>query len=359
VAAFSWVSRARGDDAAPRVPENRGNHRRGNDAALEATGNADQKGEKLTAINAALDKFGVREAFRRAAEIDGWFGRAQIYIDVGTSENDEEQITPLILDPAKITKGSLKRLTVIEPIWTSAGPYNSTNPMAPDFYRPQSWFVMGKQVHRTRLLNFVSREVPDLLKPSYNFGGLSLTQMAQPYVDNWIRTRQSVSDLLHSFTVFVLKTNMSAVLSNDQNSAGTDQFFARMDMFNRFRDNRGLMAVDKESEELDNVSVPLGTLDHLQAQAQEQTASVASIPLVKLLGITPSGLNASSDGEIRVFYDTIHARQERLFEKPLQIVLKVLQLHLFGEIDAEIGFRFEPLWQLDDQGKATVEKTKA
>ncbi|WP_241502645.1 anti-CBASS protein Acb1 family protein [Bombella intestini] len=42
--------------------------------------------------------------------------------------------------------------------------------------------------------------------------------------------------------------------------------------------------------------------------------------LVKLFGITPNGLNASSEGEIRVFYDEIAAFQEnnlQLVQLPL------------------------------------------
>jgi phage-related protein (TIGR01555 family) len=115
--------------------------------------------------------------------------------------------------------------------------------------------------------------------------------------------------------------------------------------------------LDKETEEFFNVSTPLGTVDHLQAQAQEQMASVSGIPLVKLLGITPSGLNASSDGEIRSFYDFIGAYQEHLFGVHLETLLKIIQLSEFGEIDDEIGYRFEPLWELNETERASVRKT--
>jgi phage-related protein (TIGR01555 family) len=106
------------------------------------------------------------------------------------------------------------------------------------------------------------------------------------------------------------------------------------------------------------VSAPLGTLDHLQAQSQEQMASVSQTPLVWLLGIQPTGLNASSEGEIRVFYDRIKAKQEK-FGDHVTTVLQILQLNEFGSIDPDIGFEFEPLWQLDDAGLAAVQKTKA
>lgn len=54
----------------------------------------------------------------------------------------------------------------------------------------------------------MSHDVLDILKPTYNFGGLSLAQMTKPYVDNWLRTRQSVSDQINAFSVVALSTNM-------------------------------------------------------------------------------------------------------------------------------------------------------
>src|SRR5262249_37704416 len=162
---------------------------------------------------------------------------------------------------------------VIEPLWTYPGNYNSTNPLAEDFYRPRSWYVMNREVHASRLLTFVSRPLPDLLKPAYAFGGLSLSQIAKPYVDNWLRTRQSVSDLLHSFSTMVLKTNLAAVLD----AGGAEQMLRRAVLFNQARDNRNLMMIDHDTEDFANVSAPLGSLDRLQAQSQEHMAAVTGI----------------------------------------------------------------------------------
>ncbi|WP_083973009.1 anti-CBASS protein Acb1 family protein [Caballeronia cordobensis] len=59
--------------------------------------------------------------------------------------------------------------------------------------------------------------------------------------------------------------------------------------------------------------------------------------------MTPSGLNATSEGELRTFYAWIEAQQEALFIAPLSRLLNVIQLSLFGEIDADIGFSYVPL----------------
>lgn len=311
--------------------------------------------DKLEQLENALEDFKVRDIFRIAAEHDGFFGGGQIYIDTGATDKPNVLKSPLVIDEKTIQKGGLKGFVVVEPMWSYPGYYNSTDPLKEDYFSPATWYVMGKVVHRTRLLTMVSAEMPDILKPAYSFRGVSMSQRAIPYVQNWLRTRQSVSDLLHSFSIVVLKTVMQAQLAG----AGWDDVFRRIDAFNATRDNRGAMVIDKETEEMDVLAVPLGTLDQLQTQALEQIAVVARTPLVKWAGITPGGLNASSEGEIRVFYDDIHASQEQLFQDPLSRVIDIVQLHVFGAIDPSIGFVFEPLWELDAAGMALVNKTQA
>lgn len=307
--------------------------------------------EKLKKLNEALQRFEVQAKFRRLAELDGFFGRSQLFVDNGESDLK----TTLLIKPETVGKGKLKALVVVEPIWTYPGNYNASNPLAPDFYRPNDWYVMGQTVHRTRLLTIVAREVPDMLKPVYAFGGLSLSQMAKPYVDNWLRTRQSVSDLIHSFSTMVLATDMSSTLAGGN---GQD-LFRRVAFANQARDNRGLWVIDKDNETLENLATPLSSLDDLQSQSQEQMASVAGIPLVILLGVTPSGLNASSDGEIRTYYDKIHSYQEKVMEPPLRIVIDIIQINEFGAIDPAIGFEFLSLWEMDETAKAAIRKSDA
>lgn len=331
---------------------------------LRSVGEGEDKGDKLKQLEDAMVRFDVRQRFRHMAELDGFFGRGQIYLDVRkpggapARDDDLELQTPLPVAKEKIKKGSLIGFTVVEPMWTYPGLYNSTSPLAPDYYRPSTWYVMGKIVHASRFVFMTTRPVPDALKAAYSFGGISMSQLARPYIDNWLRTRDSVSDTIHNFSITGLATDLAtALLAPDLD--GTGGILGRIQFFNQVRDNRGLMLTDKEKEEFFQLNTPLSGLNDLQAQAQEQMASVASIPLVKLLGITPAGLNANSDGEIRVFYDDIHAKQENSFRTQMKRVLDVLQLNEFGEIDPDITFEFEPLYQLSALEQANQRKVDA
>lgn len=321
-----------------------------------------EKAKKLELIEERLDHLGTKDRFCELAEIDGFEGRAHLYLDTGDTEDREELKTPIGDGKSSLSKRKVSpqrpliALRSIEATWCYPTRYNSDDPLKADWYKPSAWFVMGKELHVSRLIPFVGREVLDLLKPTYNFGGLSLSQMAKPYVDNWLRTRQAVADLIWSFSTNVLKTDLQTLLQAGSSAADV---LSRVEAFNALRTNQGTLVINKDSEDWANVATPLGGLHELQAQAQEHMASVSRIPLVKLLGIQPSGLNASSEGEIRAFYDSILAYQEKLFRNPLTNVLHFVQLSLFGEIDPEITFDFKPLWQLDSVALAGVQQVKS
>ena len=314
------------------------------------TDNAD----KIKAIEAEFKRLGVREVVLACAQHDCYFGRGQIFIDIDRADRS----LPLVLDKRAIAKGSLKSVRAVEAMWTTPYGYNAQDPAAPDFYKPHSWFMLGQHVHASRLMTIVTRPLPDMLKPAFNFAGMSLSQLAEPYVDNWLRTRQSVADLINNFSITVLATSMDQVLQGGGEDDSQD-LFARADLFTATRSNRGLMMLDKEREELVQVNTPLSGLHELQSQSQEHMCSVSRIPAMVLTGISPQGLNASSEGEIRAWYDWIAAQQETDYRTPLETLLKVVQLSLFGEIDPDIGVSFVPLYQMTPKELSEIRSADA
>lgn len=306
----------------------------------------------------------VKGQFYNQARNDGFFGRSHLFLDIrpdGVEELDPNELKAPIgdgrgdLSKAKCEKNWFKGLRTIEPVWTYPLAYNATNPLREDWYNPQTWFVMGREISGSRLNTFIGHPVPDMLKPAYAFGGLSLSQMAKPYVDIWLTTRESVGTLIHSFSVMVLMTD----LSTQMQPGNVNALLARVAMFNMLRDNQGTFVVNKNSEDFKNVSASLSGLHELQAQSQEHMASVSRIPLVKLTGISPSGLNASSEGEIAVYDDTISAYQERFYRPNLTKVINFQQLSCFGEVDPEITWHFNPLRQPTEAEKGDLQKKQA
>lgn len=328
------------------LPEHRSMHETLADECIRMWGNVvsggDGDDEKCQDIEAELKRVDVRSCVRQAVIHDQAFGGAHIFFKLKGDEETRE--LPLLLKPYNVRKGAFEGLRVIEPYWVTPNFYNSIDPTAADFYKPSSWWMLGVETHATRLQTLISRPVPDMLKPAYSFRGVSMTQLAIPYVDNWLRTRQSVSDTVKQFSVSGVRTDLQQYLLP---GAATD-LVRRAELINRLRDNRNILFLDMATEEFFQVNTPLSGLDALQAQAQEQMSAVSHIPLVKLLGLTPTGLNASSEGEIRVFYDYVRGYQSNVLMSLMLNVLKIVQLSLFGEIDPDIEWKWSPLHEMTD-----------
>lgn len=313
--------------------------------------------ERINELVDFMKKLDVQGHFRRLAELDYFFGRAHLYLDTGQTDDIDELKTPIGngLDEATDTKGvKLKALKTVEPIWCYPADYISNDPLKQNWYNPQSWFALGKEVHGTRLLTFVGREVPDMLKPSFMFGGLSMSQMAMTTVNNWLRARKSVSDIMYKYSVNILKTDMNATGQD-----GGITVVQRANLISQFLNNNGILLLDMQDEDFINVSSPLSGLDQLQAQAQEHLSAVSRIPLVKLTGISPAGLNASSEGEIQVWYEWIKAYQEKFFGKHLETVIAFCQKTLWDKVDPDIVWEFKPLKSLSAKEMAELQKLKA
>ena len=204
-------------------------------------------------------------------------------------------------------------------------------------------------------MTVITRPLSDLLKPAFNFSGMSLSQLAEPYVDNWLRTRQSIADLINNFSITSLATDMNQVLQGGDSG----DLFARATLFTAMRSNKGLAVLNKDTEEIQQVNTPLSGLHELQAQSQEQMCSVSRMPAVILTGISPSGLNASSEGEIACWHDWVAANQEAYYREPIETILKVVQLSLFGEINPNIEFTFVPLKQMTQAELADIRAKNA
>jgi uncharacterized protein len=116
---------------------------------------------------------------------------------------------------------------------------------------------MSTEVHASRLLTTIPFPVSDLLKPAYSFGGIPLIQMGKPYVDNWLSVRQATTDIVQSYSIFALGTNLNATLDGK----GEGEIEKRVGLFNKWRNNKGAFVYDKELEEFKNISANISGVE--------------------------------------------------------------------------------------------------
>lgn len=310
--------------------------------------------DTISDLESDLQVFRVKSLFNRALSLTGYMGGCLVYIDVGELD-DEEKKAPLYLDSATFKAGSLRGFKIIEPINVYPGVYNSSDPTADDYFNPKTWFVLGKEYHKSRFLYFSQNEVPLLLKPLYNFFGISLSQQVLEYVQNFTENRRSAQRLLNKFSLTIWKTDMSAFLSGGDCNSLTQ----RVKYFNAQRNNDGTALIDKELEDMVQINTPLSGVTDIVSMSLDLAPVILGISKDKYFGDLPKGLNASSEGTNRIYYDKIQSLNEKISCDNVEKVIKILQLNRYGKIDDNISFQFAPLWEMDERERAEINKIHA
>ena len=305
-------------------------------------------------IEAEMTRLKIDRLFREAAQMCGFFGGCLAYIDVGDISGEDLRL-PLGADADTFKRGTLKGFKLIEPTYIAPGRYSCFNPLDRDYFVPQSWLINGKEVHASRFLYFAEDKPPTLLLPAYNFFGVPLAQIVAENVRQFSECSAAASRLLQKFSCTVFKTDMQELLTGRDGG----NIRRRVQYFSMNRDNDGVMTVDKEAEDIADVSTPIGGVTDIVKQQMEIVSAMFGEPTVKLWGMTPGGLNATGEADMKNHYDHIHALQERLFREPLEYVVKLLQLNSKGSVDDALSFEFVPLSDEDSDLKARCNKTIA
>ena len=294
----------------------------------------------------------VKELFHRAVTTTGYRGGAFIFIDTGDADTE----LPLAINEfsAELSQGSSVRFVLVDPVNVSPISYNCTNPLDVDYMVPRVWQVLGRRVHTSRMLTFIENQPPMLLRPNYNVLGIPQAQILWDYVVHFNKTRISAAKLLDKISLLVVQTDMDEILSSQ---TGVQDFDAKMEFLQRYRDNDSVFVCDKDSEAVTNVQTSIAGCTDIVRQSLELIACINRTPAVKLLGISPSGFNATGESDIKNYYDYIASKQE-LYRDQIQTIINVLQLTQWGYIDPSITFTFNSLSQDDKASKAMTAQTR-
>jgi phage-related protein (TIGR01555 family) len=132
----------------------------------------------------------------------------------------------------------------------------------------------------------------------------------------------------------------------------------RIRYFAQYRDNDGVMTIDKDAEDIIMAQHSLGGVTDIVRQQMEIVAAMFGEPAVKLWGISPGGFNSTGESDMRAHYDHINAVQERIFRDPLEYLVRLLQLNRYGAVDENLSFEFLPLSDEDEKLRAEIQKLK-
>lgn len=273
------------------------------------------------------------------------FGQALAYFIIDGVDYSK----PFNLDGIK--EGAYKGIAVIEPYWISPQLNKDavSNPHSEDFYSPTYWQLPnGDKIHKSHCIFITGDEVPDILKPTYYFGGLPLTQQIYERVYAAEKVANEAPLLALTKRLLVADANLAAFICDQHEAEKTLRAVSYL------RDNFGVF-VKNPGDSVTQIDTNLSDFDALIMTQYQLVASIANMPATKLLKTSPQGFN-SGDYELKDYQQELQSQQELvrpLFERHFIILAKSLGLNI------NLDFEFNPIDMPSERDIAEIRDTNA
>lgn len=212
------------------------------------------------------------------------------------------------------------------------------------------------KVHHSRCIRMIGIELPFFQAITEMMWGESFLERVWDRLISFDDTTLSAANLVDRAQLRTVGVDdlREIIAAGGPAYEGLVQMF---EMVRQFQTNEGITLLDK-NDVFQTTSYSFAGLSDILLQFGQQVSGAAQIPLVRLFGQSPAGLNATGEADIRMYYDNILAQQESKLRNPLEVLLKVLYRSLFGiPAPKDLQFTFVPLWQMSAMDKATIAKT--
>uniref|UniRef100_C6BBT3 Phage-associated protein, HI1409 family n=1 Tax=Ralstonia pickettii (strain 12D) TaxID=428406 RepID=C6BBT3_RALP1 len=235
--------------------------------------------------------------------------------------------------------------------------------MGPDMGMPRYYDVVAdsmalprQRIHYSRVLRIDGVELPYWQKISENLWGQSVIERLIDRLVAFDSTTVGAAQLVYKAHLRTLKVEkLREIIA--MGGPALEALGKNVDMIRRFQSNEGMTLIDA-ADDMQVDSYQFSGLDNVLMQFGQQLSGALQIPLVRLFGQSPAGLNSTGESDLRTYYDNIKQQQERRLRAPMTRLFEVLLRSELGAKPPEgFAFSFTSLWQLSDTEKANNAKT--
>lgn len=316
--------------------------------------------DDIEALEKAERKLQLRNKAKRALGLARLYGGGALLIGV-KGDNPEEE-----LQPERVRKDGLAWIHVFSRHQLTASGREITDPESPWFGMPEYFSLatragtadMMLRIHPSRVIAFVGQEMPEgsLLSNTDWFWGDPLYQSIQQAVMNADMAQDGFAALIDEAQTDILK------IPGLMDRVGSDEYeqrlLNRLALAKRGQSTWRSKVIDAEEEWTQRQVNWAGMPDILTSYLQI-VAGAADIPITRLLGQSPKGLQSTGDGEERDYHAMIAARQDELLAPALDRIDEVLIRSALGDRSSDIWYRFNPLSQPSPKDAAEIEAKRA
>ena len=304
--------------------------------------------DEITALEAEERRLGFRAKLIEAKCRGRLYGGAALFID------DKATDTALPFDPSRVGRGGLRTITVLDLSELSAGETDK-DITSPGYGRPGMWTLNGTttmlRIHPSRLVFFGGSHRMET--STLGRDGIWTDSVLADKLDA-IRDAEAVFSNIAALTDeanvdIVGIPNLTGTVADPE---GEKAIRARIGMARQLKSIHRMLVQDAE-ETYDRKAISFGSLPDVLREAYQLAAGAIGIPATRLLGRAPAGMNATGDGDERVYFDRLDTMRGETGEALTPLDEAMIRSAL-GRRPEELHYTWPDLRQLSAKDRADI-----
>ncbi|AOZ06712.1 DUF1073 domain-containing protein [Cupriavidus malaysiensis] len=274
----------------------------------------------------------------------------------------QDLATPLRVET--VGRGQFKGLAVLDR-WMIAPPVGEVvKELGPDLGKPEYYDVIAEsaglprgRIHHSRVLRMDGKELPHFQRISENGWGLSVLEPMWDRLIAFDSATVGVGQLVYKAHLRVISIeNLREIVA--MGGPALSGLKAQIEFTRLAQTNEGMTVLDAK-DKFETHQYTFSGLSDVLIQFAQQLSGATGIPLTRLFGQAPQGLNATGEGEMKQYHEKVHGRQERSLRNPMHRLLAVMSMSSLGRpLPEDFAFEFRSLQEMSEKEKSEIgEKT--
>jgi hypothetical protein len=170
-----------------------------------------------------------------------------------------------------------------------------------------------------------------------------------------VASKDGIAELMQEANIDVItREGLTDELSTDQDA----KIIKRYEMFSLMKSSINMALLDSE-EKLDRLTLNLSGVAPVIETFMTWISGAADIPVTRLFGTSAKGLNATGDGDMKNYYNSIRSKQNTTLDPAIHPIDEVLVRSALGYMPDDYNYEWNPLAQLNDKEIAEAAKLRA
>lgn len=213
-------------------------------------------------------------------------------------------------------------------------------------------------VHHSRIIRFVGRELPYLEKMAEMYWGESEVEALYADVVKHDNVAANMAALTFRANVDSMEVENLDQLFSVAPSAIQQRFWHMMQAQSVLKSNFGMQLVNK-GDSVKNTQYTFTGLQEIYDSMCLDLSGASRIPVTKLFGRAPAGLNATGESDLQNYYDYVDTLRESKLRPILEKLLPIIAMSVWGGVPEDMDIQFPPLWTPTAKEVAEIAKAKA